>query len=75
MEDVTRLRNSLFFSDGKKRAAPLNDRHLLVRMIVRRSYCVGSETKAADHEILTNYHLSLDALFEMLNWDFGPIGM
>src|SRR5215813_14817123 len=54
MEHVARLRDPLFVSDDEAHAPALDQRDLLVRVVVRRRDDVRLEAKAADHQSLAH---------------------
>jgi hypothetical protein len=51
----------------------LDDRHLLVGMIVFRCYQKWLEAKAADHHSITDEHLPLNTFRHLLDWDSRPV--
>src|SRR5436190_23400587 len=63
MQHVSRLSNSLFVSDGEQNRAALDNRHLLMRMVVSRGNNVGSKTKPAHHQLFADNHLPFDTFF------------
>lgn len=62
MQNITCLSDLLFIANGEKNRAALNQRHLFVRVIVRRCYESRCKFQAADHDIFTGYHLALNTL-------------
>src|SRR5262249_17188410 len=75
MEHVARLRDPLFASDGEAHAPSLDQRDLLVRVVVRRRDDVRLEAKAADHQSLAHYHLAAHAAAEVFDGDVVPVPM
>ena len=61
--------------DEEAHAPTLDDRHLLVRMVVLRSYEKRFETETTDHHAVAYKHLPLDAVGHLLNGNTGPIQM
>src|SRR2546425_9805336 len=72
---VTGRGNAFFAFDKETDATADDQRHLFVRMGVLRRGQQRRESKAADHQILTDDHLTLDAFRRMLDWNTGPIQM
>src|SRR5215510_15677020 len=75
MQYVAGFRNLFLAFDKEAHAATLDDRHLLVWMIVFRSHQKRLEPKAADHHAIADKHLPLDSLGGLLNRDVGPVQM
>ena len=75
MQYVTGRGNAFFAFDKETDATADDQRHLFVRMGVLRRGQQRRESKAADHQILTDDHLTLDAFRRMLDWNTGPIQM
>ena len=73
MQYVTGRGNAFFAFDKETDATADDQRHLFVRMGVLRRGQQRRESKAADHQILTDDHLTLDAFRWMLDWNTGPI--
>ena len=72
-QHLASLREALFIAYRKKHTAPLDDRHLFVRMIVRRRHYIRRKAKAADHHVLADDHLSLNACVELFDRNAGPV--
>src|SRR6185503_12741095 len=70
-----RRRDLLLALDEEPHTAALNDRHLLVRVIVLRSHEKRLESETTDHHAVTDEHLSFDAVGRVLNGDIGPVQM
>src|ERR1700752_863486 len=75
MQHVAGRRGLLFAFNKKSHTPLLDDRHLLVRMIVLGSYQKRLEAETANHHAVADKHLSLDSLRRMLNGNLGPIQM
>ena len=75
MENVARLRDPLFSPDGEAHATALNQRDLLVRVVMRRRDDVRLEAKAADHQSFAHYHLATHSATEVFNGDVVPVPM
>src|SRR5262245_66329242 len=69
MEHVARLRDPLFASDDEAHAPALDQRDLLVRVVVRRRDDVRLEAKAADHQSFADYHLTAHPSAEVFDGD------
>src|SRR5262249_51080236 len=74
-EHVARLRDPLFASDGETHAPALDQRDLLVRVVVRRRDDVRLEAKAADHQSFAHYHLATYPAAEVFDGDIVPVPM
>ena len=75
MEHVARLRDPFFSSNGEAHAPTLDQRDLLVRVVVRRRDDVRREAKAADHQSFAHYHLAAHSTAEVFNGNVIPVPM
>jgi hypothetical protein len=75
MKYVTSLCDLFFPLNEEAYATALNDSHLLVRMIVFRSYQKWTKAKAADHHAVSNKHLPFNSNSDVLDGNRRPIQM
>ncbi len=61
MEHVTGLSNALLVADSEEGPATFDQGHLFVGMIVGRRDDVRRQPQPADHDVLADNHLPLDA--------------
>jgi hypothetical protein len=73
MKHVTRGSDLLLSFDEKPDPATLHDRHLLMRMIVLGRDKKRFETKATNHHSISDKHLSLYPIGNMLNRNRCPV--
>jgi hypothetical protein len=73
VEHVACLNHPLLFADGKQHAAALNQRHLLMWVIVCGRDNVWGNTQATDHQVLANDHLPVNALLQLLHRNLRPV--
>jgi hypothetical protein len=62
MQHVSRFRNPFLIANGETHAATLDNRELFVWMFVSGRVHERFKTQAADHQLVSDDHLSLDAL-------------
>src|SRR6266699_861803 len=75
VEHITGLGHMLLVADGEQHPATLDQRHLFVRVIVRRRNNARREAKATDHHLFADHHLPLDPFFQLFYRNAGPVGM
>src|SRR6185295_6644216 len=75
MQHVTGGRDLFLAFDEETHAPALDDRHLLVWMIVLGSHQKRLVTKTTDHHAVADEHLSLDSLGRVLDGNLGPVQM
>jgi hypothetical protein len=73
VEYIARHRNAFCAFDKKPHPAAGYNRHLLMRMRVLRGNQQRGEAKAADHNLIADHHLSLDACSGTLDGNAGPV--
>src|SRR5882724_1848121 len=73
VQDVSRRRNPFFAFNEESNPASFDNRHLLVRMIMFWSYQQRCKPKAADHQVLTDDHLTFNAFGRSLYQHVGPV--
>ena len=75
MKHVALFSDALFLANSKEHAATFDQSHLFVRMIVRRGHHVRREAQAANHHVLADDHLPLNACVELFDRNAGPVSV
>src|SRR4030095_11672644 len=73
VQNFTRAYNSLGVTDGKQHRPAFDDRHLLMRMTVRRGDEPAGKPQAADRETLASDHLPPGTVGELFAGYPSPI--
>ena len=73
VEHITCLGHLLAVANRKEYSALFDQSHLFVGMIVCRRDYVWSKSQATNHHFFAHQHLSLNALFKLLDRHIGPI--
>jgi hypothetical protein len=67
VQHVARLGNSLLITNDEAHTSTLDDSYLFVRMLVSRRVHMRLEAQAANHQLRSDDHLSLDTFTDALD--------
>gem|GEM_PF-5504056 len=73
MENISSLRDSFHFFDYEKHTAALNQRELLMRVLMRRSDNMRGKAQPANHHLLADNYLPLDPIAKVLHRHHTPL--
>src|SRR5436853_7228814 len=75
MQHIAGLYDFLFIADREQGAPFLNQGHLFVWVIVRGRDQVRREAEAANHYVLADDHLALNAFLDLFYWNGIPVSL